>query len=175
MFLTTHAAAGMAISRYVDDPVAVFCLAFASHFVLDFIPHGDERLYHDHEWKVLGRYRRALLVSFFDILALVGLILIILRQTDLPDWQLMNIGILGSVLPDFLSHLFPVIHRRGSWLFLIRWLYKATKPTGIRYLVRAQNWLHEVLHHEIIRRDIPLSAGIMMQVILVFVFLSFIR
>ena len=48
MFLTTHAAAGIAISHYVHNPWAVFALSFASHFVLDFIPHGDENLYGDY-------------------------------------------------------------------------------------------------------------------------------
>lgn len=83
----------------------------------------------------------------------------------------MMIGIIGSILPDFLSLLFPVMHEWLSWLWLVRWLYILTKPTGIRYLVRGQNWIHNLLHHEIIRRDIPFLAGLSMQVGLVGIFI----
>lgn len=175
MFLTTHAAAGILIADKVHNPVAVFGLAFASHFVLDFIPHGDETLYHDEEWKSGRRYRRAVLINLLDVAGLVAMVLWSLNQPDLPSSRLLLIGILGSVLPDFLSHLFPVLHERLSWLFLVRWLYSLTKPTGVRYLVRAQNWLHTVLHHDIVQRDIPFTLGLGFQLILVIGFLSFLR
>lgn len=167
MFLTTHAAAGLLISRHVDDPLAIFGLAFASHFLLDFIPHGDEELYHDEEWLVQRRFRRAVIVNAFDV---AGLALIIVWAAYHPGEiasRNMLIGILGGILPDFLSFLFPVIHERLSWLFLVRWLYKLTKPTGLRYLIRGQNWIHNLLHHEIIRRDIPFQYGLAIQVLIV--------
>ncbi len=175
MFLTTHAAAGIALSRVTNDPLAVFGLAFASHFVLDFIPHGDEHLYHDEEWKVQKRYRRVVLINTLDVLGLLGLTLWAIGQHPAGTTNLLVIAILGAVLPDFLSYLFPVIHERFSWLFLVRWLYAITKPTGLRYVVRTQNWFHNLLHHEIIRRDIPLSVGIMMQLVLIGIFISFVR
>lgn len=171
MFLTTHAAAGLLIGQHVDSTWTVFGLSFASHFVMDFIPHGDEELYHDEEWRVQKKYRRALIVNTFDLLGLLGMIFWAMSRPGAADSQLMLIGIIGSILPDFLSFLFPVIHERLSWLFLVRWMYKLTKPTGIRYLVRAQNWIHNALHHEIIRRDIPFWAGLSMQFVLVAVLL----
>lgn len=167
MFLTTHAAAGIAISQYVNDPIAVFGLSFASHFVLDFIPHGDERLYHDEEWKIQKRYKRAALINAVDLGALVGLTLWAVSQNSLPNSTTIAIGILGAILPDFLSFFFPVIHQRFSWLFLMRWLYAITKPTGLRYFVRGQNRLHNLLHHEIIHRDISPRIGIAMQIFIV--------
>lgn len=173
MFLTTHAAAGILISRYVHDPAAVFGLSFASHFVLDFIPHGDEHLFHDEEWQVQKRYRRPILINLVDLAGLVVLILWSINRPGETASKLMVIGIIGGVLPDFLSFLFPVIHERFSWLFLVRWLYKLTKPTGLRYLVRGQNWIHRVLHHDLIRRDIPLWAGLSMQVAMIAAFMVF--
>ena len=175
MFLTTHAAAGILIGRYVNDPLAVFGLSFASHFVLDFIPHGDEELYHDEEWKVNNRYRRALIINAIDIVVLAYMTLFAITAPGETTSRLMLVGILGGILPDFLSFLFPVIHKRMSWLFLVRWLYKLTKPTGLRYLVRGQDWFHNLLHHEIIRRDIPFLAGLSMQIVLVGVLLFFSR
>lgn len=171
MFLTTHAAAGVLISHYVTNPYAVFGLSFASHFVLDFIPHGDESLYHDHEWKILKKFKRPILVNLVDLIGLVGIIIWAINQVGDTTGRLMMIGIIGSILPDFLSYLFPIIHERLSWLFLVRWLYSLTKPTGLRYIVRLQNWVHKFLHHEIIRKDIPFLAGLAMQVALVAVFM----
>ncbi len=167
MFLTTHAAAGIAISHYVHDPLAVFSLSFASHFVLDFIPHGDETLYHDHEWRVQKQYRRVALINAADLGALVGLTMWAATRSQAVNGNLLTIGILGAILPDFLSYFFPIIHQRFRWLWLVRWLYAATKPTGIRYLVRVQNWIHNLLHHEIIRRDVPFMVGLTVQATLI--------
>jgi hypothetical protein len=175
MFLATHAAAGILIGQYVNNPLAVFGLSFASHFVLDFIPHGDEHLYHDEEWREQRRYRRAALINALDLTALIGLLLWLISRPDQPRMELMMIGVLGSVLPDFLSHFFPVIHQRFSWLWLMRWIYKLTKPTGLRYIVRGQDWIHNLLHHEILRRDIPFLVGLSIQIVLIVVFLNLIH
>lgn len=171
MFLTTHAAAGILISHYTKDPYAVFGWSFLSHFVLDFIPHGDENIYHDHEWKILKKFKRPVLINLVDLLGLTGLIIWAISNSGDTTSKLMMIGIIGSILPDFLTYLFPVIHERLSWLFLVRWLYSLTKPTGLRYIVRSQNWIHHLLHHKIFRQDIPFLAGLGMQVVLVAVFM----
>lgn len=175
MFLTTHAAAGILIGHYTNDPLAVFGISFASHFVLDFIPHGDEELYHDQEWKNERRYRRVILINTVDIAVLTGMIIWVLAHPEYPHGKLMLIGILGSILPDLFSHFFPVIHQRFNWLFILRWMYGLTKPTGLRYIVRLQDWLHDVLHHQIIPKDMPLAAGIVMQAALVAFFLFLAR
>lgn len=171
MFLTTHAAAGILISHYTTNPSVVFGLSFASHFVLDFFPHGDEHLYHDHDWQVNKKFKWPVFINLLDLIGLVGLIFWAINNPGDTTSRLMMIAIIGSILPDFLSYLFPVIHERLSWLFLVRWLYKLTKPTGLRYVVRAQNWTHRILHDEIIRRDIPFLAGLGMQIVLVGIFL----
>lgn len=175
MFLTTHAAAGILISNYVEDPVAVFSLSFLSHFVLDFIPHGDEELYHDEDWQKHQRYRWAALINFLDVAVLIGLLLWVIGQPDQPRMGLMLTGVIGSVLPDFLSYFFPIIHQRFSWQFVMRWLYKLTKPTGLRYIVRGQDWFHNLLHHKIFQRDIPFAVGFGMQIVLIAVMLYFVR
>lgn len=175
MFLTTHAAAGILISSHVNGPWQVFGLAFASHFIMDFIPHGDEHLYHDEEWKIMKRYRRVVIFSAIDLAGLILLTAWSINSTMDTNNSLMTVGILGSILPDLFSHFFPVIHERFSWLWLVRWLHTLTKPTGLRLVVRFQNWLHEVLHHDLIHKDIPFSAGLVMQAALVLVMLGFSR
>lgn len=44
MFLIVHTVASTAISQQTANPMLVFLFSFFSHFVLDFIPHGDEKL-----------------------------------------------------------------------------------------------------------------------------------
>ena len=41
MFITVHAAAATALSRYATIPLLAFVLGLLSHFILDMIPHGD--------------------------------------------------------------------------------------------------------------------------------------
>ncbi len=76
----------------------------------------------------------------------------------------MLVGILGSLIPDLLTFFFPIIHARLSWLWLVRWIYAATKPTGLRYLVRGQDWLHQAFHHQLIRSDVPVTVGVATQI-----------
>ncbi len=172
MFLTTHAAAGIFLSQQFDNPYAVFAAAFGSHFLLDFIPHGDEHLYHDHEWKILKKFKRAIIVNSLDLLGLLIVIFWAIQQPGDTTGRLMMVGIIGSILPDFLSYLFPIIHERMSWLWLVRWLYRLTKPTGLRYFVRAHDWMHNLLHHDIIRRDISFKSGIILQSLLILALLG---
>ncbi len=173
MFLTTHAAAGIFLSQQFDNPSLVFATSFASHFILDFIPHGDEHLYHDHEWKILKKFKRPIIINSIDLLGLVAIIIWAMYQPGDTTGRLMMVGIVGSILPDFLSYLFPVLHQRLSWLWLVRWLYGLTKPTGLRYFVRGQDWIHNLLHHEIIRSDVSLRTGLIVQVLLIITFLGF--
>lgn len=175
MFLTTHAAAGIFIAHAVPHPGLVFGLAVASHFVLDFIPHGDEHLYRDDEWKRQKKYCRVVYLNAIDIGLLSALTIWAYHYTPQAETGLMMLGVLGSVIPDFLSYFFPIIHERLSWLWLVRWFYRATKPTGLRYLIRAQNWLHQALHHQIIQRDIPFRFGLALQVVIAVTLLAFSR
>lgn len=175
MFLTTHAAAGILISHYVPGAWPVFGTSVASHFVMDFIPHGDEELYHDQEWMIMKKYKRVVIINAIDLAGLLALVFWAINHAAAPNGHLMVIGVLGSVLPDVVSYFFPVIHEKLSWLFLIRWFYSLTKPTGLRYVVRFQNWVHNLLHHEIITKDISFKAGLTLQAVLVVVMLWFSR
>lgn len=167
MFLTTHAAAGLLLSQYIDTPLPLFGASFASHFLLDFIPHGDTDLYKDDEWRVQKKFGRVVVINAIDLAALTFLIVLILGNPNLPASNLMMIAILGSILPDFLHHFFPIIHERMSWLFVVRWLHAISKTIGLRMMVRGQNWLHDLFHHRIIRTDVPFQVGLLMQIVLV--------
>lgn len=59
MYLVGHAAIGMAFASGTDDPVLAFCIGWASHYVADFVPHGDEAA---GEWVKRGHEVKRLLV-----------------------------------------------------------------------------------------------------------------
>lgn len=44
MFLTVHASVGALLGDKIGNEVAAFGAGFASHFVFDIIPHGDEKI-----------------------------------------------------------------------------------------------------------------------------------
>ena len=175
MFLTAHAAARIFISRHLDHPWSVFGWSFASHFIMDFIRHGDSELYRDEDWQKNKKYKWVALINTIDLLCLMGLILWALVFVPDLNQRLLFIGILGAIIPDFLSHLYPVIHERLSFLWLIRWSYRLSKPPGVRYLVRLQDWLHRHIHHDFLERDLSFRAGLAMQIIITFALLFWTR
>lgn len=172
MLLTTHAAAGIAISQHLHNPLAVLGLAILSHFVLDFVPHGDQ--------KIMGgynsprRWKPTLVISAIDVVVLVALIFWLAGQPLNTSTYLMMIGVLGGVLPDLLSNFFPLIHERMSWLWLIRWLDGIFHRTGLKFFTRQLNWIHVMFHHRFRTRDVSFKVGLAMQIVLnvVFVLLS---
>ncbi len=164
MYLTTHAAVGILISEAVKNPTEAFFFAFASHFVLDIIPHGDE---HVEEW-ARKKSRYALFVAVVDIGLLTALLGSLYTTNNLPRVALLSAGIIGSILPDFLSIVFPVIHQYTNWFFLIRLFHWAQRKLGLPYLWRGHNWFHHVMHR-VIHKRISLTKGLIMQVAIVVV------
>ena len=122
MILTTHAVIGAGIATLVpQNPALGVGVAFASHFLLDAIPHWDYQLnsrYEDHsdlknDDMLLGR---AFVGDLFKIgldfvigLALAWLILTWLK----PEISLVTIllGVLGGMAPDFLQFAYFKLKR----------------------------------------------------------------
>lgn len=162
MYLTTHAAVGILISQSVHTPWEAFGLSFASHFVLDMIPHGDENV----ETWARQKGKRALFVAVTDV-ALLSLFLASLYATNnLTKIALIQAGIIGSILPDLIAIVFPVIHQYTSWFFLVRLINRLQHWLQIHQLWRAHNWMHHFTHR-VIHKQISLTKGIIMQVIIV--------
>jgi hypothetical protein len=51
MFLIGHAAVGIALASVTTNPAAAFGIGWLSHYLADFLPHGDEEL---GEWTKRG-------------------------------------------------------------------------------------------------------------------------
>lgn len=163
MYLTPHASVGILISQHVDKPVTVFLLAFLSHFVLDFIPHGDERV---GPWMKV-RVRRMFFIGGIDLALIFVLTLILLSTTaDPAQTTLYLAGIFGAILPDFLSMVFPTMHEKLNWFFLVRWIHSILHTAQLTRFVRIVNWVHDRLHKFLLRKynvQLSLRRGIVIQ------------
>ncbi|MFH0952489.1 MAG: hypothetical protein V1838_04935 [Patescibacteria group bacterium] len=168
MFGTTHASVGIVISQHVDKPLNIFLLAILSHFILDFIPHGDERLYHDEEWKENKKYKRVTIITAIDLTLLITMTLILYSTNDLPRMALISAGIIGSTLPDLLNQVLPVFHEKLNWLFVVRWLHKFLKSFRLGTFLKAHNSLHGWLHRAAHFR-VPAKVGLTLQAVITFV------
>lgn len=162
MYLTTHAAVGILISQSVHTPLEAFGLSFASHFVLDMIPHGDENV----ETWAREKGKRAVFVAAIDVGMLSVFLASLYATHNLTKIALIQAGIIGAILPDLIAIVFPVIHHYTSWFFLVRLINKIQHWLQIHQLWRGHNWVHH-LTHRVIHKHISLTKGIIMQLIIV--------
>lgn len=125
MTLTTHAVVGGSVAvLFPNHPVIAFVAGFLSHFVLDAIPHWD--------YKILSAYANPSTAMsanetessisekikvdkpfFLDLLhtgtdALLGVLitLIVWHPITIPEWEILTLGIIGGMLPDFLQFVY---------------------------------------------------------------------
>ncbi|GEM_PF-6117557 len=112
MYLTVHAAAGLAIARLSPHPVLTFVLALASHLVLDAIPHGDEHLAPAHfAWA--HKVRRLVGAAVVDALVLTGFLAIYLWVTPIDSGINLAAGVSGALLPDAVEGVYLITRARG--------------------------------------------------------------
>ena len=114
MVLSTHVITGGAVATLAPgNPALGFILGFASHFLLDSIPHWDYVLASkktsgndplDTSMDMGKDFIRDLFVMGFDFL--IGMIVVYsLLYSDSLRFTLMA-GIIGGVLPDFLQFMY---------------------------------------------------------------------
>lgn len=112
MFVTTHVAAGALIGTMLPEQhMAIFTLSFASHFLLDVIPHGDRHHVVDYWFgerkNVKEAYRHIIIDSAFGIITTAALLGFIATDRASMAW-----GIIGSVAPDVFVGLSDVWNNR---------------------------------------------------------------
>ena len=123
MILSVHATFGAAVASLMPThPLVGFVLGFASHFVLDAIPHKDYKLIcldtgPDKELKLIdliqkkfSLIRDVILVSFD---ALVGLILAFMFFFNPEHPFVFLLGAVGALIPDFLTFLYLLFKHKS--------------------------------------------------------------
>jgi len=127
MILTTHAVFGAAVASLVPDhPIIGFTLGFASHFVLDAIPHKDYELISiesDSKSKIqlinILQKKFSLLrdIIFVSLDALVGFILAFLFFFNPAYPWIFFVGAFGSLIPDGMTFLYLIFKNKSLAAF----------------------------------------------------------
>jgi hypothetical protein len=131
MILSTHAVVGAAIASFLPThPAAAFVLGFASHFILDAIPHWDYPIRSTSVNPNIGApmiFDRALLqdtvtIGFDALLGIVAALFLFASAENL--WAIL-LGSFGAMLPDplqFVQVRLPRAPLRTLQLFH-RWMH----------------------------------------------------
>lgn len=142
MFLVIHAAAGATLGAQVQNPFLAFFLGLISHYLLDAIPHGDEKLRQDFEDK--HRIKCTFIVGIDFVLTILTIITMV--WLDAPPNPLgLASGIFGALLPDFIQLIY--------FLSSHPWLKKFSN-------------LHNAFHYNNTRFNLGYIRGFLFQAII---------
>ncbi len=112
MTLMTHAVVGAAVASLVPQhPIIAFCGAFASHFIIDAIPHADYPIASASVNPQIGapmRYDRALIRDALTIGAdaLLGILLSLWLFASGTSFWVILLGACAGILPDPLQFVY---------------------------------------------------------------------
>ncbi len=152
MFISVHAATGALIGQQIKNPLLAFVLAFASHFVLDMIPHGDQDWIDEYKGDEKSKVRKIIVIVALDAVVLLGLLISRFFYLDSFEPSLnIAAGILGGVLPDLIvachelsDKLFKNFYR---FHFLMHDLIKIKQPSTAQSIVFQAVVLGALLFH----------------------------
>lgn len=154
MFLTTHALIGALIGiKLSGHAFLAFIFGFISHFIIDAIPHGDEKLFVLNKTRDrVGSKGKLYSIIGFDCFLTI-LLLIFATYYRHPETPVAIIfGVLGSTVPDLL------------WGMHEQW--------GFKILHKYHDF--HLFFHKIIKRDISFKKGVIIQIAVLIVFLKWI-
>lgn len=141
MFLTVHAAAGITVAGFTNNIIIAFILGILSHFILDIIPHGDEKII---DWSNKSVYVKKMInIALIDSLIAVLMIGTILKQVILTDGVVLIAGAIGGMLPDLF----------GGWAIV--------KPN--RFVEPFQRW--HFFNHGLLEKEVLFKYGFVVQFI----------
>ncbi len=139
MTLTTHAVVGAAIASLIPEhPVLVFGVAFASHFVIDAIPHWDYPIASSSINPKIGAPMKYDKAFFRDLLtigadALVGIFLSLWLFFSSPYVWVILLGACAGIIPDPLQFLYTRWRHEplSSLQRFHRWIHTSYRMEGI--------------------------------------------
>jgi len=121
MLETPHVAVGIAIATKFPNPWVAIPLAFASHFVLDKVPHWNPHLYTETQ-KNGHPSEKSTIIASVDI-ALSFVLGSTFAYRALPDSKMAILILacsLASVLSDVIKYPYYYFHLRQRWL--VKWV-----------------------------------------------------
>lgn len=172
MYLTTHAAVGVLISQATSRPLWAFLFSLLSHLLLDFIPHGDDLGEGEKDmvkW-VPKKLKLSVLIALIDLVLLIVMLVTLYATESLPRMDIISAGIIGAVLPDFISNVFPLLHYYTNWLAIVRLFHWLQRKFGMGRVWRLHNWFHRKSHNAI-HWQLSIRQGIVLQSLIIVVVL----
>ncbi|MCF7843345.1 hypothetical protein K9M47_00425 [Candidatus Gracilibacteria bacterium] len=160
MILSTHAIVGTIIATtFTSNPYIAFSIGFASHFILDPIPHWDYKL-HSFKKDLEGKLNHDMVLGktfIVDLMrvgtdAMLGMIIsfiIALYVLKVSTLQVILASVIGGILPDPLQ-----------------FVYWKTRSKLLLPLQKFHTWIHGR------SLDIHPIYGVPLQILVVLVFLS---
>lgn len=112
MFLTVHATAGTAVGNNLDSVILAFILGFFSHFLLDFIPHGEELKAGIPKDQVINKLIKMFCIDFV-IMCLV--LTFIYFTKPITNYYTVLAAVFGAILPDFIVGISELKPNHFSW------------------------------------------------------------
>ena len=123
MTLGTHVVVGVAVAElFPSNPMVAFFAAFASHFLLDAIPHWDYKLLSDYANPEMAKYANNLKPSKlflfdlmrigFDVLLGIVIVMLVWPTKSFSQFEIILLGALGGALPDFLQFVYARFPRQ---------------------------------------------------------------
>ena len=101
MTLLVHSAVGTIIGGALSaHPLLAFFSSFASHFLIDMIPHGDSHVYARYKRK--ERVKHAIAIVVLDAAATILFILFLFNTKIFASSLSVSLAIAGGILPDVL-------------------------------------------------------------------------
>jgi len=145
MYVATHVTMGALIGQNIPTPGLAFLLGAVSHFMLDMVPHGDSKLYHN--YKKGDAVTKSLIYVTIDSIFSIFLFIYLLEVAPYANRTTIIMGVFGSVVPDMLVAL------------------------GEAFPIRPLLWFqrkHIAIHDSIVSRvgNVPLKLGIVLQCII---------
>ena len=109
MFLANHAAVGALLAAQTTNPFSAFILGYVSHYFIDMIPHGDEKV---GTWiKKKNATSRAAGILLIDVGVMAVFFSTLSFRVDFPHPYTIAIGAFGAMLPDFLSGFYEYLRK----------------------------------------------------------------
>jgi hypothetical protein len=117
MLETPHVAVGVAIATAVPNPFVAIPLAFASHFVLDKIPHWNPHLYTETQ-KTGHPSKNSTMIASFDIgtAFVLGSVFAYRALPDVNSALLILACSFAAVASDVIKYPYYYFHLRQKWL-----------------------------------------------------------
>lgn len=169
MFATVHTASAILIATKISSPWWIIFLSLLSHYLLDFIPHGDQIL-EDGLYETGNRRKKAIIrltvVTIIDLIITLTLTLIFIKWLSGVFWGNIALAVFAVLAPDFLMGF-------GKIIYILKLEYK--KNIFIKFILLTYDFhykIHTFLTNKYqVFHKIKLWQGILLQLFIIIIFL----